>query len=86
MANVSKLVYAKYQLIYGKCQNNFESIKTVLRTKLVSSSSRYTSLIVIADSWFGLTKEDWDKENDMWELKKFEDLLLFMVLYYSLIA
>ena len=52
----------------------------------MSSSSRYASL-VIADSLFGLTKENWDKENDMWKLKEFEDLLLFLkVLDYSLIA
>jgi hypothetical protein len=55
-------------------------------TKLSSSSSRYASL-VIANSLFGLTKEDWDKKNDMWKLKEFEDLLLFFkVLNYSLIA
>ena len=47
-------------------------MKSVIRTKLSSSSSRYASL-VIADSLFGLTKEDWDKEIHMW---KFEDLLL----------
>ena len=53
----------------------------------MSSSSRYASL-VIADSLFGLTKENWDKENDMWKLKEFEDLLLFLkiLLNYSLIA
>ena len=45
------------------------------------------ALLVIADSLFGLTKEDWDKENDMWKLKEFKDLLLnFKVLNYSLIA
>jgi len=34
-----------------------------------------------------LTKEYWDKENDMWKLKEFEDLsLFFKVLNYSLIA
>jgi hypothetical protein len=34
-----------------------------------------------------LAKEDWDKENDMWKLKEFEDLLLFFkVMNYSLIA
>jgi hypothetical protein len=81
--NVSKLVYSKYQLIQGKFQDNLERVKTILRTKLSSSSSRYTSL-VIADSLFGLNKEDWDKENDMWKLKEFEDLLLFFkVMNYS---
>jgi hypothetical protein len=43
--------------------------------KLLSSSSRYASL-VIADSLFGLTKENWDKEIHMRKLKEFEDLLL----------
>ena len=85
-ADVSKLAYLKYQLIHGKFQDNFERVKSVLRTKLSSSSSRYTSL-VIADSLFGLNKEAWDKENDMWKLKEFEDLLLFFkVMNYSLIA
>ena len=51
-------------------------MKSVLRMKLSSSSSRYASL-VIADSLFGLTKEDWDKEIHMWKLKEFEELLLF---------
>ena len=55
-------------------------------TKLPSSSSRYTSL-AIAGSLFGLNKENWDKENDMWKLKEFEDLLLFFKLMnYSLIV
>ena len=76
VADVSKLAYSNYRLFHGKFQGNFEKLKSVLRTKLSSSSSRYTSL-VIADSLFGLTKEDWDKENDMWKLKKFEDLLLY---------
>ena len=56
-ADVSKLAYAKYQPIHGKFQENFGNIKAVLRTKLSSTSSRYASL-VIADSLFGLTKED----------------------------
>ncbi len=86
MADVSKLAYAKYQPIHGKFKENFEKVKSVLMTKLSSSLSRYASL-VIADSLFGLTKEDRDKENDMWELKEFEDLLLFIkVLKYSLIV
>ena len=86
VADVSKLAYSKYQLIHGKFQDNFERVKFVLRTKFSSSSSRYTSL-VIADRLFGLAKEDWDKENDMWKLKEFEDLLLFFkVMNYSLIA
>ena len=76
VGNVSKLVYSKYQLIHGRFQDNFERVKSVLRAKLSSSSSRFTSL-VIADSLFGLNKEDWDKDNDMWKLKEFEDLLLF---------
>jgi len=76
VAEVSKLAYSKYQLIHGKFQDSFERVKSVLRTKLSSSSSRYASL-VIADSLFGLTKENWDKENDMWKLKEFEDLLFF---------
>ena len=34
-----------------------------------------------------MTKEDWDKENDMWNLKEFEDLLLFFkVIKYSIIV
>jgi hypothetical protein len=74
-ADAPKLAYSKYQLIHGKFQDNFEKLKSVLRTKLSSSSSRYVSL-VIADSLFGLTKEDWDKEIHMWKLKEFEDLLL----------
>ena len=86
VAGVSKLAYPKYQLINGKFQEKFERIKTILMTKLSSTSSRYTRL-VIADIFFCLTKEDWDKENDMWKLKDFEDLLLFFkVLNYSLIA
>ncbi len=86
MADVSKLAYAKYQLIHGKFQENFEIIKIVLRTKLQASSSRYTSC-VIADSLFCLAKEFWDKVNDMWKLKEFEDLLLFIKVFnYSLIA
>ncbi len=86
VADVSKLAYAKYPLIDGKFQDNFIKVKFVLRTKLSSSSSRYASL-VIANRLFGLTKEDWDKKNDMWKLKEFEDLLLFLkVLNYSLIA
>jgi hypothetical protein len=77
MADVSNLADAKYQQIRGKFQDNFDKIKNVLRTKLSSSSSRYTSR-VIADRLFGLIKEDWDKENDMWKLKEFEVLLLFL--------
>ena len=53
------------------------------------AGSRLTSVasLVIADSLFGLNKEDWDKENDMWKLKEFEDLLLFFkVMIYSLIV
>ena len=85
-ADNTKLAYSKYQLIHGKFQDNFERVKSVLRTQLSSSSSRYTSL-VIADNLFGLNKEDWDKENDMWKLKEFEDLLLFFkVNNYSLIV
>jgi hypothetical protein len=84
--DVSKLAYSKYQLIHGRFQDNFERVKSVLRAKLSSSSSRFTSL-VIADSLFGLNKEVWDKENDMWKLKEFEDLLLFFkVMIYSLIV
>ncbi len=82
--DVSKLAYSKYQLIHGKFQDNLERVKSVLRTKLSSSSSRYTSL-VIADILFGLNKEDWDKENDMWKLKEYEELLLFFkVMNYSI--
>ena len=73
MVVVSKLAYAKYRMIHGKFQDKYERIKNVLSTKLASSSSRYTSLV--ANSLFGLTKEDWDKDNDMWKLKEFEDLL-----------
>ena len=84
--DVSKLAYSKYQLIHGRFQDNLERVKGVLRAKLSSSSSRFASL-VIADSLFGLNKEDWDKENDMWKLKEFEDLLLFFkVMIYSLIV
>jgi hypothetical protein len=87
MADVSKLAHAKYQLIHGEFQAFFERIKMIVQiTKVLPSSPRYTSL-VIADNLFGLTKEDWDKENDMSKLKEFEDLLLFFkVLNYSLIA
>lgn len=82
----SKLAYSKYKLIHGKFQDNLERVKSVLRTKLSSSSSRFTSL-VIADSLFGLNKEDWDKENDMWKLKEYEELLLFFkVMNYSIIV
>ncbi len=62
-ADVSKLAYSKYHPIHGKFQDNIERVKPVLRTKLSSSSSRYTSL-VIADNLFGLNKEDWDEENE----------------------
>ena len=80
----TKLAYSKYKLINGKFQDNVERVRYILRTKLSSSSSRYTSF-VIADGLFGLTKEDSDKENDMWKLKEFEDLLLiFKVTNYSL--
>jgi len=73
-------------VIHGKFQDNFERVKSVLRTKLSSSSSRYTSL-VIANSLFGLNKEDWGKDNDMWKLKEFEDLLLSIkVMKYALIV
>ncbi len=84
--DVSKLAYSKYHLIHGKFQENLERVKSVLRTKLSSSSSRYTSL-VIADSLFGWNTQDWDKENDMWKSKEFQDLLLFFkVINYSLIV
>ena len=43
-SDVSKLAYSKYQLFHGKFQDNFEKVKSVIRTKLSSSSSRYTSL------------------------------------------
>jgi hypothetical protein len=76
-ADVSKFAYAKYQLIHGKFQDSIVKVKAVLRTKLLSTSSRYVNL-VIADSLFGLTKEDWDKEKDMWKLKEFEELLSFL--------
>jgi hypothetical protein len=34
-----------------------------------------------------LNKEDWDKENDMWKLKEYEELLLFFkVMNYSIIV
>jgi len=63
-----------------------KKVHSVLRTKLSSSSFRFASLVT-ANSLFGLTKEDWDKESDMWKLKEFEDLpLFFKVLNYSLIA
>ena len=39
--------------------------------------SKYVSLI-ISDSLFGLTKEEWDSEQDMWKSKEFEDLLNFV--------
>jgi len=85
MADVAKMMYPKYELIYGKFQDNVDKIKNVLRIKLSSTSSRYASL-VIEDSLFCLTKGDWDKENDMWKLKEFEDLfLIFKILHYSLI-
>ena len=85
-ADVSKLDYSKSTLIHGKFKDNLERVKSVLRTKLSSSSSRYTSL-VIADNLSGLNKEDWDKENDMWKLKEFEVLLLFFkVMNYSIIV
>ena len=85
-ADVSKRAFSKYKLIHGKFQDNLERVKYVLRTKLSSSSSRYTSF-VIADILFGLIKEDWDKENNMWKLKEFEDLLLyFKVMNYSIIV
>jgi len=86
VADVSKLAYSKYQPIHGKFQDSFEKVQSVLRTKRSSSSARYASL-VIADSLFGLTKDDWGKENDVWKSKEFEDLLLFFkVFIYSLIA
>ena len=53
-----------------------EKIKVVLVTKLSPATSRYPS-IVVADSLFGLTKEVWDDEKDMWRLKEFEELLKF---------
>ncbi len=53
-----------------------EKIKEVLVTKLSPATLRYPS-IVIADSLFGLTKEVWDDEKDMWRLKEFEELLKF---------
>ena len=73
-------------MFHGKFKDNFEKVKYVLRTKLSSSSSRYISR-VIEDSLFGLTKEDGDKENDMWKLKEFEDLhLFFKVMNYFIIV
>ena len=85
MAHVAKLTYANYPPIHGKFQDNFDRVKNVLRMKLSSTSYRNASL-VIADGLFSLTKENWDKENDMWKLKEFEDpLLLCKVLNYSLI-
>ena len=80
----AKLTYATYQLIHGKFQDNIEKIKQVLRSKLSSSLSRHVSLVV-ADSLFGITREDWDKETDMWKLKEFEELLLFykVILYLT---
>jgi hypothetical protein len=86
MAHVAKLTYANYPPIHGKFQDNFDRVKNVLRMKLSSTSYRNASL-VIADGLFSLNKEDWDKDNDMWKLKEFEDLLLFFkVLQYCLIA
>ncbi len=58
-----------------------EKIKEVLVTKLSPATSRYPS-IVIADSLFGLTKEVWDDEKDMWRLKEFEELLKFSRLVF----
>jgi len=41
--------------------------------------------MVIADNLFGLTKEVWDNEKDMWKLKEFEELLsFFKVMYHNL--
>ena len=77
MADISKIAHAKYYMIHGNVQGNFKRIQTSLRTKLSSASPRYASF-VIADSLFGLTKQDWDGENDMWKLKEFEDLYMFL--------
>jgi hypothetical protein len=48
-----------------------------LRHKLFASIKKFVSLI-IAESWFGLNKEQWASENDIWKFKKFEEFLAFV--------
>jgi hypothetical protein len=48
-------------------------LKNISRNKQCALISKYVNLI-IAEKMFGLNKEQWDLENDIWKLKEFYEL------------
>lgn len=67
-------VFAQYKLINKSFQESSEEVKKAI-TSVVNQSANVE--LIIADGLYGLGKETWDKEEDRWGVKEYNELFAF---------